>query len=191
MPQSVSALPFTGDSEADALLASNPLALLVGFALDQQVTVQKAFTGPLDLVRRTGSLDAAAVAAMDPAELETVFRTPPALHRFPGMMAGRVRELCAAIATDYGNDASRVWREARDARDLRLRLKALPGIGEGKSATIIGVLGRRFGVQPEGWESEAPKEPTLADVDSAEALAAYQAGKRARKAEARASGDRA
>jgi uncharacterized HhH-GPD family protein len=190
MPEPVTALPFTGNPEADALLASNPLALLVGFALDQQVTVQKAFSGPLDVVRRTGSLDAAAIAAMDPAELETVFRTPPALHRFPGMMAGRVRELCAAVASEYGNDASRVWREARDARDLRARLKALPGIGEGKSATIIGVLGRRFGVQPEGWEAEAPKEPTLADVDSADALAAYQAGKRARKAEARGAGGR-
>jgi uncharacterized HhH-GPD family protein len=186
----VTALPFTGNPEADALLASNPLALLVGFALDQQVTVQKAFSGPLDLLRRTGSLDAAAIAAMDPTELETVFRTPPALHRFPGMMARRVRELCAAVATGYGNDASRLWREAKDARDLRARLKALPGIGVGKSSTIIGVLGRRFGVQPGGWEAEAPAEPTLADVDSAEALAAYQAGKRARKAEARTASDR-
>lgn len=190
MPEAVSALPFTGDPEADTLLASSPLALLVGFALDQQVTVQKAFSGPIELVRRTGSLDAARIAAMDPAELETVFRTPPALHRFPGMMAGRVRELCAAVAGEYGNDASRVWRDARDARDLRARLRALPGIGEAKSATIIGVLARHFGVRPEGWESQLPSEPTLADVDSAEALAAYQAGKRARKAEARAGGAR-
>jgi len=191
MPEPVTALPFTGNPEADALLVSSPLALLIGFALDQQVTVQKAFSGPLELLRRTGSLDAAAIAAMDPDELESAFRTPPALHRFPGMMAGRVRELCAAIASDYGNDASRVWREARDAKDLRGRLKALPGIGEAKSATISGVLARRFGVQPAGWEAQTPKEPTLADVDSAEALADYQAGKRARKAEARAGGGRA
>ncbi len=190
MSEPVTTLPFTGDPEADALLASSPLALLVGFALDQQVTVQKAFSGPLELLRRTGSLDAAAIAAMDPTELETAFRTPPALHRFPGMMAGRVRELCAAVASEYGNDASMVWRGATDARDLRARLKALPGIGEAKSATIVGVRGRRFGVRPAGWEAEAPREPTLADVDTAEALAAYQAGKRARKADARATGGR-
>jgi len=186
MPHTVTALPFTGIAEADALLASSPLALLIGFALDQQVTVQKAFAGPLELVHRTGGLDAAAIAAMPPEALETVFRTPPALHRFPGMMAGRVQELCATVAGEYGNDASRIWTEAKDATDLRARLKALPGIGDGKSATIIGVLAHRFGVQPAGWEALLPKEPTLADVDSAEALAAYQTGKRARKAEARA-----
>jgi uncharacterized HhH-GPD family protein len=190
MPDPVTALPFTGNPEADALLASNPLALLVGFALDQQVPVQKAFSGPLELLRRTGSLDAAAIAAMDPEALEAVFRTPPALHRFPGMMAGRVRELCAAVAAEYGGVASRIWREAADAADLRARLRALPGIGEAKSATIVGVLARRFGVRPAGWEAQVPSEPTLADVDSAEALAAYQAGKRARKAEARAAGGR-
>ena len=184
----LTSLPFTGNPEADALLAAEPLALLVGFALDQQVTVQKAFSGPLELLRRTGTLDAAAIAAMDPEALETVFRTPPALHRFPGMMAGRVRDLCAVIARDYDGDASRLWREASDARDLRARLRALPGIGEAKSATIIGVLARRFGVRPAGWEAQLPAEPTLADVDSAEALAAYQAGKRARKAEQRAQG---
>jgi uncharacterized HhH-GPD family protein len=190
MPDPVTALPFTGNPEADALLASNPLALLVGFALDQQVPVQKAFSGPLELLRRTGSLDAAAIAGMDPEALDAVFRTPPALHRFPGMMAGRVRELCAVVATEYGGDASRVWREAGDAADLRARLRALPGIGEAKSATIVGVLARRFGVRPAGWEAQVPSEPTLADVDSPEALAAYQAGKRARKAEARAGGGR-
>jgi uncharacterized HhH-GPD family protein len=186
MPDSLTSLPFTANPEADALLATNPLALLIGFALDQQVPVQKAFSGPLELVRRTGGLDAAAIAAMEPEALETVFRTPPALHRFPGMMAGRVQQLCAAVAGEYGNDASRIWRQAKDARDLRARLKALPGIGEAKSATIIGVLARRFDVRPAGWEALLPTEPTLADVDSAEALAAYQAGKRARKAEARA-----
>jgi len=186
MPDRASALPFTGDPDADALLASSPLAMLVGFALDQQVTVQKAFSGPQDMVRRLGRLDAAAIAAMEPEALEEVFRTPPALHRFPGMMARRVHDLCAVVATRYGNDASRIWREAKDARELRARLKALPGIGEGKSATIIGVLARRFGVTPDGWQDQVPPGPTLADVDSAAALAAYQAGKRARKAEARA-----
>ena len=186
MPEPVTALPFTGNAEADALLASSPLALLVGFALDQQVTVQKAFGGPLELVRRTGGLDAAAIAAMAPEDLETIFRAPPALHRFPAMMAGRVQELCSIVARDYDNDAAGVWTGAADASDLRARLKALPGIGDGKAPTIIGVLARRFGVRPAGWEAQLPNEPTLADVDSAEALAAYQARKRARKAEARA-----
>ena len=186
MPDIVTALPFTGNAEADALLASSPLALLIGFALDQQVTVQKAFGGPLELVQRTGRLDAAVIAAMPPEDLETVFRTPPALHRFPAMMAVRVAELCAIVARDYGNDAAGLWTGAADAKDLRRRLKALPGIGDGKAPTIIGVLALRFGVRPAGWEAQLPGEPTLADVDSAEALAAYQSGKRARKAEARA-----
>ncbi len=190
MPEPVTSLPFTGNPEADALLASSPLALLVGFALDQQVAVQKAFSGPLELARRLGGLDAVAVAGLPPEDLETAFRTPPALHRFPGMMAGRVQALCAVVASEYGNDASGIWTGASDARDLRARLRALPGIGEAKSATVIGVLARRFGVRPAGWEAQLPAEPTLADVDSAEALAAYQAGKRARKAEGRAAGGR-
>src|SRR6187397_2440538 len=120
-------LPFTGDDEADRLLVQEPLALLIGFALDQQVTVQKAFSGPLELRRRLGHLDAARIAATDPAELDTVFRTPPALHRFPGSMAGKVQALCAAIATDYADDAARIWTEAADGADLRRRLLALPG----------------------------------------------------------------
>ena len=109
-------LPFTGDPDADRLLAADPLALLIGFALDQQVTVQKAFSGPAVLKERLGHLDAARIAAMAPDELDAVFRERPALHRFPGSMAGKVQALCAAIASDYGNDAGRVWREATDAR---------------------------------------------------------------------------
>jgi uncharacterized HhH-GPD family protein len=187
MSDRVASLPFTGNAEADTLLASNPLALLVGFALDQQVPVQKAFSGPHELVRRIGRLDAESIVSMEPEALIAVFRAPPALHRFPAMMASRVQELCSVVATQYGNDASRIWREASDARELRARLRALPGIGEAKSATIVGVLARRFGIRLTGWEAQLPGEPTLADVDSAEALAAYQAGKRARKAEARSS----
>jgi uncharacterized HhH-GPD family protein len=179
-------LPFTGDREADELLATDPLALLIGFALDQQVTVQKAFSGPLELRRRTGSLDARTIADMEPEKLDEAFRTPPALHRFPGNMAKRVRDLCQAIADDYGGDASRVWTEAADARDLHKRLIALPGIGEMKAGTIVALLGKRYGIKPAGWDEVVPKTPTLGDVDSAEALAEYQAGKRARKAEARA-----
>ena len=137
LPVAPDRLPFTGNPDADRLLAEDPLALLIGFALDQQVTVQKAFAGPLELRNRIGSLDAATIATMDPEALDAAFRTPPALHRFPGNMAKRVRDLCAAIADGYGGDASRVWSEAADARDLHARLIALPGIGEMKAGTII------------------------------------------------------
>ncbi|HEX5825888.1 MAG TPA: HhH-GPD-type base excision DNA repair protein [Candidatus Limnocylindrales bacterium] len=178
-------LPFTGNREADELIATDPLALLIGFALDQQVTVQKAFSGPLELRTRLGSLDARTIADMDPDALDVAFRTPPALHRFPGNMAKRVRDLCAAIATDYDGDASRVWTNVADARELHRRLIALPGIGEMKAGTIVSLLGQRFGIRPAGWEDVIPSTPTLGDVDSAEALAEYQAGKRARKAAAR------
>jgi uncharacterized HhH-GPD family protein len=181
-PPPPTSLPFTGDPEADALLAADPLALLIGFALDQQVTVQKAFAGPLELRRRIGTLDAGTIAAMDPETLQQAFRERPALHRFPGAMATRVQELCTVVARDFGGDAARVWTEARDGADLEARLRSLPGIGEMKATTLVGVLGRRFGVQPPGWEAVAPKHPTLADVDSAEALARYQEQKRAWKA---------
>jgi uncharacterized HhH-GPD family protein len=183
-------LPFTGDPEADRLIAADPLALLIGFALDQQVTVQKAFSGPLELQRRIGSLDASTIATMDDERLDAAFRTPPALHRFPGNMAKRTRDLCAAIAAGYGGDASRIWGEAKDAKDLYARLIALPGIGEMKAGTIVALLGKRYGIKPAGWEAVIPDHPTLGDVDSAEALAEYQAGKRARKAELRAQADR-
>jgi uncharacterized HhH-GPD family protein len=181
-------LPFTGNPEADALIARDPLALLIGFALDQQVTVQKAFSGPLELRQRIGGLDASRIATMDADALDAAFRTPPALHRFPGNMAKRVRDLCAAIAESYGGDASRVWSEAVDAHDLHRRLIALPGIGEMKAGTIVSLLGKRYGIKPAGWDEVVPSTPTLGDVDSAEALAEYQAGKRARKAEIRAAG---
>lgn len=179
-------LPFTGDDEADRLLVAQPLALLIGFALDQQVTVQKAFSGPAEIARRLGHLDAARIAAMDPSALEAVFRERPAIHRFPGAMAGKVQALCAVIAAEHGNDASRVWGDATDGEDLRRRLLALPGIGEMKAAALVAVLGRRLGLTLPGLDAVMPGHPTLGDVDSPEALAAYQAGKRAMKAEARA-----
>jgi uncharacterized HhH-GPD family protein len=175
-------LPFTGDPEADRLLAEDPFALLVGFALDQQVTVQKAFSGPAEIKKRLGHLDPARIAAMDPNELGDVFRERPAIHRFPGSMATKVQALAAAIATDYDNDAARVWRDATDGPDLEKRLLGLPGIGEMKAKSLIAVLGKQFGVRPPGYETVAPTWPTLGDVDSAEALATYQAGKRAHKA---------
>ncbi|MBA2641852.1 MAG: DNA repair protein, partial [Actinobacteria bacterium] len=126
------ALHFTGDPEADALLARDPLALLIGFALDQQVTVQTAFAGPLKLRERLGRLDASAIAGMDPAELEAAFRERPAVHRFPGAMAKRVQALCATLAQDYGGKAERVWTTAADGEELERRIRALPGFGEMK-----------------------------------------------------------
>ena len=179
-------LHFTGDDEADRLLAEEPLALLVGFVLDQQVTVQKAFSGPLELRRRLGTLDAATIAATDPGELERIFRERPAIHRFPGNMARRVQDLCAAIADDYGGRAERVWLEAESGEDLRRRLLALPGIGDMKVRSLLAILGKRFGVRPPGWEDVAPTHPTLGDVDSYQALEAYQEKKRAYKASLRA-----
>ena len=181
-------LYFTGDDEADRLLAEEPLALLVGFVLDQQVTVQKAFSGPLEIRRRLGTLDAAAIAGTDPGELEAVFRTRPAIHRFPGNMARRVQELCAAVAEDYGGRAERVWLEAESGKDLEKRLLDLPGIGPMKARSLIAILVKRYGVRPPGWEDVAPTHPTLGDVDSYEALEAYQEKKRAYKASLRAAG---
>jgi uncharacterized HhH-GPD family protein len=186
MNATVERLPFTGDDAADRLLVTDPLALLIGFALDQQVTVQKAFSGPLELQRRVGHLDAAKLVATDPAELDAVFRRPPALHRFPGAMAGKVQQLAAAIATNYGNDATRIWTEAADGPDLKRRLLALPGIGEMKAAALIAILGKRLGLDIPGLDAVMPGHPTLGDVDSPDALASYQAGKRAMKAEKRA-----
>jgi uncharacterized HhH-GPD family protein len=173
-------LHFTGDDEADALLARDPLALLIGFALDQQVTVPKAFSGPLELRRRLGSLDAGTIAGTEPAALEAAFREKPAIHRFPGAMAGRVQELCRAIVSDYGGDAGRVWRDAADADDLRRRIEGLPGFGEMKVKSLAAVLAKRFGV--EAARPLVPPHPTLGDVDSVEALQEYQAAKRAYKA---------
>jgi uncharacterized HhH-GPD family protein len=179
-------LYYTGIDEADRLLAEDPLALLIGFVLDQQVTLQKAFAGPYDLRKRIGTLDAAEIAAMDAGTLEAAFKERPALHRFPGNMARRTQALCAQIVEDYGGDAGAVWRDVTDGKELERRLLGLPGIGEMKARTIIGILGKQFGVQPTGWEALAPQHPSLADADSLEAVAEYQAGKRAHKAQMRA-----
>ena len=178
------ALHFTGDPESDALIARDPLALLIGFALDQQITVQTAFAGPLKLEQRLGTLDPAAIAATDPATLEEAFRQKPAIHRFPGSMAKRVQELCAFVAAEYDGDASRLWTEATDAKDLERRIRALPGFGDMKVMALSAVLAKRLGV--EVARPLAPDFPTLGDVDSEEALEAYQAAKRAHKAEMRA-----
>src|SRR5205085_7211335 len=175
-------LHFTGADEADALIARDPFALLVGFALDQQVSVQKAFTAPLELDRRLGTLAPGRIVATDPAELEEIFRRKPALHRYPGAMAGRVQDLAAHVEQAYGGRAERIWSEARDGADLKARLAALPGFGDMKVRSLLAVLAKRFGVRLDGLEDILPKHPTLGDVDSAEALDRYQAAKRAYKA---------
>jgi uncharacterized HhH-GPD family protein len=172
------ALYFTEDEAANRLLADDPFALLVGFALDQQVTVQQAFLGPLRLKERLGTLEPGKVAA---ADLEPIFREKPAIHRFPGSMAERVRDLAATVEEQYGGDASRLWTEAEDGADLRKRISALPGFGEMKVKALGSVLAKRFGVP--AAEDLVPGHPTLGDVDSAEALADYQAAKKAHKAQ--------
>ena len=171
-------LYFTDSDEANALIASDPLALLVGFALDQQVTVPKAFSGPLELRHRLGAFDVDALAS---ADLEPVFRTRPAIHRYPGSMAHRVHDLALHVRDNYGGDAARVWTDAADSAELRENLAALPGFGEMKIKGLSSVLFKRFGVA--AAEGLVPTHPTLGDVDSAQALEDYQAAKRAHKAE--------
>jgi len=175
---------FTGDDEADALLAREPLALLIGFCLDQQVTVQTAFAGPLKLKQRLGHLDAGRIAAMDPEELAAVFKERPGVHRFPGSMAKRVHALCETIAEDYDGDAARVWETAADSVELEKRIRSLPGFGDMKVIALGSTLAKRFDVA--AAEGLVPPFPTLGDVDSPEALAEYQAAKRAHKAALRA-----
>jgi uncharacterized HhH-GPD family protein len=171
-------LYFTDSDEANALIASDPMALLVGFALDQQVTVQKAFAGPLALRERLGALDAATLAS---ADLEPVFRAKPAIHRYPAVMARRVHDLAVHVLDRYDGDAARVWTDAADADALRANLAALPGFGDMKVTSFGAVLAKRLGV--EAARDLVPSHPTLGDVDSPQALDDYQAAKRAHKAE--------
>jgi len=178
------ALHFTGNDEADRLLASDPMALLIGFALDQQVPVPTAFAGPLKIKQRLGSLDAGELAAVEPDRLEAAFREKPAVHRFPGTMATRVQELARTVVSDYGGDAARVWTDATDSNDLKRRIEGLPGFGEMKVKALASVLAKRFGV--EAAQGLVPSHPTLGDVDSPAALEDYQAKKRAYKASLRA-----
>jgi uncharacterized HhH-GPD family protein len=176
------ALHFTDDPAACKLLAEDPFALLVGFAIDQQVTVQKAFAGPQVLKERVGTLEPKKLAAMD---LAPAFAEKPAIHRFPGSMAERVRELAAVVAEDYGGDASRIWNDAADGAELRKRIGALPGFGEMKIKSLGAVLAKQFGVK--AAEQLAPNHPTLGDVTSPEDLERYQEWKRAYKKAAKGS----
>jgi uncharacterized HhH-GPD family protein len=179
-------LPWTEDDQANRLLAEDPNALLIGFALDQQVTVQKAFAGPLVLKQRLGHLDPALIAAMPPDDLEAVFRERPAIHRFPGAMAERVQSLCRDLTAHYGGNGSRVWTEATSGQDLAIRIGSLPGFGDMKVRSLVATLIKQFGVKPDGWEQVLPSHPTLGDADTPEALAEYQAAKREHKRQVRA-----
>jgi uncharacterized HhH-GPD family protein len=171
-------LYFTDSDEANALIASDPMALLVGFSLDQQVSVQKAFSGPLAIRERLGSIDPEALAS---ADLEPIFREKPAIHRFPDAMAKRVHELAVHVRDVYGGDAARVWSEAPDAKTLRANIAALPGFGEMKVKALSAVLAKRYKLKLA--KELVPPHPTLGDVDSPQALVDYQAAKRAHKAE--------
>jgi uncharacterized HhH-GPD family protein len=171
-------LHFTDSDEANELIATDAMALLIGFALDQQVTVQQAFLGPLRLRERLGSLDPARVAS---ADLEPLFREKPAIHRFPAKMAERVHALAVHVREQYDGDAARVWKDASDSAELRANLAALPGFGEMKVKALGSVLAKRFRVV--SAQGLVPSHPTLGDVDSHAALESYQAAKRAHKAE--------
>jgi uncharacterized HhH-GPD family protein len=171
-------LYFTDSDEANELIASDPMALLIGFALDQQVTVEKAFMGPLVIKERLGTLDPKKLAA---ADLDAVFREKPAVHRFPGKMAERVHDLSAHITSEYGGDAERVWKDASNGEQLRANIEGLPGFGEMKVKALGSVLAKRYKLTKA--KSLVPPHPTLGDVDSRQALSDYQAAKRAHKAE--------
>ena len=171
-------LYFTDSDEANELIATNPMALLIGFALDQQVSVQKAFSGPFVLRERLGTLDPAVLAT---ADLGPVFRERPAIHRFPGAMAQRVQELAIHVRDRYDGDAARIWTDAGDTEELRANLAALPGFGEMKIKALGAVLAKRFDVA--AAQDLVPNHPTLGDVDSAQALTDYQAAKREHKAQ--------
>lgn len=186
--------PITGDPDADRLLAREPLALLIGMLLDQQVPMEWAFRGPSTLVGRIGPLDAPTIAAMNPAELETVFAEKPALHRYPASMAKRTHALCVHVVDNYDGDAAKIWRGARRADVVYERLRALPGYGDEKAKILLAVLAKRFAKTPAGWERVAApfsddQPRSAADVSSADALVRVREFKRAQKSQGRSKGD--
>ncbi|HZU18257.1 MAG TPA: HhH-GPD-type base excision DNA repair protein [Candidatus Dormibacteraeota bacterium] len=175
-------IAWTGRPEADRLLEQEPLALLIGLLLDQQVPMERAFGAPYELKRRLGHLDASRIASAPPEDLEEAFRRRPALHRFPVAMARRARVLCEVVASRYGGDAGAIWREAGSGEELFRRISALPGFGEQKARITVAVLGKRLGVRPPGWERHAADWHTIADVDSPESMALAREAKRRMKA---------
>jgi uncharacterized HhH-GPD family protein len=187
------ALYLSGDTEADAFLSEDSLALLIGMVLDQQVPLERAFSSPRDLRDRLGGqLDAGAIAAMDPAGLAAVFSERPALHRFPASNAGRVQQLCQIIVNDYDGDAARVWESASNGADLLRRVRALPGFGEQKAKIFVALLGKQLGVRPSGWQEvskpfgDKGTHFSVADISSKESLLQVRAHKAQLKAAAKA-----
>jgi uncharacterized HhH-GPD family protein len=174
---------WTENPEANKLLDTDPLALLIGMVLDQQVKMEKAFSGPYELKKRLGAeLDAKKIASMDPDRLDRIFRERPALHRFPGNMAKRVQAMCQVLVKSYGGDAASVWRDAKDGDDLAARISKLPGFGDMKTAILVSVLAKKFDVKPAGWERHAAHWHSVADVDSPESMAHTREVKREMKA---------
>ncbi|MGH9297694.1 MAG: HhH-GPD-type base excision DNA repair protein [Acidimicrobiales bacterium] len=183
------ALHLSGDKNADALISRDPLALLIGMVLDQQFPLERAFAAPALLVERLGTkLDVRAIASMDEETLAAAFRQPPALHRFPGSMAGRVQSLCRIITEKYGGKPAAVWKTAKSGEELLGRLEALPGFGAQKAKIFVALLGTQLEVQPKGWrEVSAPygeedSHRSIADIDSPETLIRVREYKRAMKA---------
>ena len=174
-------IAWTENPAANQLLESDPLALLIGLVLDQQVKMEKAFAGPYEVKQRLGHLDAGKIARMDPEKLIGVFKERPAIHRFPGSMAQRVQALCAAVVSDYGGDAANVWRDAKTGKELAGRIRKLPGFGDMKVKITVAVLAKKFGVKPAGWEAEAASWHTVADVDSEATMEKAREVKRAMK----------
>ncbi|HEY1652671.1 MAG TPA: HhH-GPD-type base excision DNA repair protein [Acidimicrobiales bacterium] len=186
-------LHISGDAEADTLVSKDPLALLIGMVLDQQITIEKAFSSPAVLVRRLGRpLDAAAIASMPLDAFVEAFKERPALHRYPGSMAARVQDVCRVIAEDYGDKADAIWKGVKSGDELVGRLKALPGFGEQKAKIFAALLGKQFGVRPAGWqEATSPYGDdgaflSVADITSPETLDKVRTNKRALKAKAHA-----
>jgi uncharacterized HhH-GPD family protein len=180
-------LPVTGDPDADSLLVKDPLALLIGMLLDQQVPMEWAFRGPATLKERLGGdLDAATIAGYDPEKFAALCKEKPAIHRYPGSMATRIQALCRVVVDDYGGDAGRIWTGVKDPDELYRRLRALPGYGEEKAKIFLAILGKRLGRAPKGWEELAAPfgdatPRSVADIDSPDALLAVRAFKQERK----------
>jgi uncharacterized HhH-GPD family protein len=185
-------IQITGDAHADQVLTDSPFALLVGMMLDQQYPMEHAFRGPAKVLDRFGSIEPSAIAAADPAEFKTLCSTPPAIHRFPGSMAGRVQQLCRVIVEDYDGDAAAVWRDAKDGADLLKRIEALPGFGKQKAKIFLALLGKQLGVKAKGWREAAGEfgaaksHKSIADITDAKSLEKVRAFKKQMKAEAKA-----
>lgn len=175
-------LHFTESEEANRLLATDGLAVLLGMLLDQQFPMERAFFGPQLLKERLGEdLDEERLAAWDPDELAQAFRGPPAVHRYWSAMAKRTQALCQVLVDEYEHRAENLWETAESGAELLKRLKALPGFGDGKSRIFVGLLGKRLGVRPEGWEQVAADWPSIADVATFDDVAVLRHQKRAMK----------